>query len=100
MSKKLKKKHFKAIEEIMESFDFEWCADAMKATNWNWGFDKTSPTVHELKHDARKKLHEVIEKDLWRVSSGGLTVTYDKKRKNEEYPFLLELTFGKEWSTW
>ena len=87
--------HQKAIDEIMDCFDFNWCARAMKATNWTWSDGEVLES--DLRSSARKKLREVIQNGHYMISSGGLTAIYEKDMESDDYPFTLKLSFGQEW---
>jgi len=93
---KITELHQKAIDEIMDNFDFRWCYEAMKATKWTWADVEGHVLESDLRSSARSKLKEVIEKDCYLISSGGLTIVYDKDRESDNYPFFLQLFFGRE----
>jgi hypothetical protein len=63
----------KAFAEIMEHFDFEKCAKAMRAIGWVWHGNTWSPTVGELKNLAREHFDRLqANPETLSTYSGGL----------------------------
>lgn len=64
------------IDEIMDWFDFERVADFMKKVDWKWapGASMTfgSPTVQELRSEARRMLNHLYRATCVEISCGGL----------------------------
>lgn len=62
------------IDEILDEFDFEKVHRVMVALDWQWYGMDMSPSIGDLRRQARSLLKQVVDgKDLRQVSSGGLT---------------------------
>jgi hypothetical protein len=51
----------KAVQKVMDGFDFEKAAKALSGCNWKYAGASASPTVDELKTLARKIVTDVIQ---------------------------------------
>jgi len=90
MSVRGNKKAQNMVKEIMENFDFHKCHIVMKHLNWCWHFNKTPPTIQELKKSAERNIWDCIERMLneekmsyhapYILSTGGFKVTTGKNR--------------------
>ena len=72
----------KAIDAIMDSFDFSQVAKCMKALNWGWGPRKIVPDESEIRQSARQRMRSACsehnkEKRMVYVNSGGFVATCD-----------------------
>lgn len=88
----MKKWQKKAIEEIMDCFDFKRVRKAMLALDWQWaGIDRT-PFVSELRETAESILIEstVGAESPHFVSSGGFEVICDREIKSMRLFFHVE----------
>jgi len=66
----------KAIDNIMDWFDFEKVHKTMKALRWEWiDSEEKIPCQGEIREKARQLLTQAIESEM-DVSSGGFHVTY------------------------
>ena len=67
----------KAIDNIMDWFDFEKVHRTMKALRWVWiGAEEKIPSQGEIRERARQLLTDAIQ-DGTNIGSGGLQVIYD-----------------------
>lgn len=73
----MKKKHKKAIKEILEQFSFRRVHDIMLATEWTWNDDRV-PEIYEIKTEARRILRDLYKRDLKYISTGGFHASRDK----------------------
>jgi hypothetical protein len=72
-------KEQRAFDEIMDHFDFEKCATAMRALNWCWHNEPESPTVPDLRELAREHFARPQESQTCRSTySGGLKLSRDQ----------------------
>jgi len=85
----MKKWQKKAIEEIMDNFDFEKVHNAMVFMNWTWSFNKT-PTVDELKETAHHLLCEICEGDSEFIETGGFFIYIFRKEHILRLLFIIE----------
>ena len=85
------------IDEIMDCFDFEKVAKAMKALDWSWGFsDNASPSVPELRQRARELLRSAVDRKAI-MATGGFVASY----KSWDDGDSLELVFQVDsWDCW
>jgi len=66
----------KAIDNIMDWFDFDKVHKTMRALRWEWvGAEEKIPCQGEIREKARRMLTESIETQM-SIGSGGLQVTY------------------------
>lgn len=66
----------KAVDNIMDWFDFDKVYKTMKALRWEWvGAEEKTPCHGEIRERARELLVNAIESDT-SVGSGGFQVTY------------------------
>ena len=66
----------KAIDNIMDWFDFEKVHKTMKALRWEWvGAEEKIPCQGEIRERARQLLTEAIQSEM-SIGTGGLRVTY------------------------
>jgi hypothetical protein len=67
----------RAIDNIMDWFDFEKVHRTMKALRWEWiGAEEKIPCQGEIREKARQLLTDAIQSET-SIGSGGLQVTYD-----------------------
>ena len=67
----------KAIDNIMDWFDFDRVHRTMKALRWEWiGAEEKIPCQGEIREKARRLLTDAIQSET-SIGSGGLQVTYD-----------------------
>ena len=75
----MKNKHKKAIDKIMDWFDFSKVHRTMVALEWKWASAEDGiPTEPEIRETARKLMEDAI-KDKVSIGTGGFRVHYDKK---------------------
>jgi len=66
----------KAVDNIMDWFDFDKVHKTMRALRWEWvGAEEKIPCQGEIREKARRMLTESIETQM-SIGSGGLQVTY------------------------
>jgi hypothetical protein len=66
----------KAVDNIMDWFDFEKVHKTMKALRWEWiGAEEKIPCQGEIRERARQLLTDAIQSEM-SIGSGGLQVTY------------------------
>ena len=66
----------KAVDNIMDWFDFEKVHKTMRALRWEWiGAEEKIPCQGEIRERARKLLTDAIQSEM-SIGSGGLQVTY------------------------
>ena len=66
----------KAVDNIMDWFDFEKVHKTMRALRWEWvGAEEKIPCQGEIREKARQMLTQAIETEM-SIGSGGLQVTY------------------------
>ena len=84
----------KAIDNIMDWFDFDKVHKVMKTLKWSWvGTADNIPSMGEIRERARQLLIEAIEINS-NVSTGGFYVTYNP------YDNYLQLQFiVADWDT-
>lgn len=75
----------KAIDKIMEEFEFSYVQEAMSKMNWVWatgGLDSTFhvPTINQLRTTAHRLLVDVVEEGHTYHSTGGFVATLNKGR--------------------
>ena len=66
----------KLIDEVLDNFDFDKVKKAMDALNWTWASCNGVPTIYDLRTESRRLLKDAIEKNLFRVSTGGFKAGY------------------------
>lgn len=75
----MKKKHKKAIDKIMDWFDFSKVHQTMVALNSKWvSAEDGVPTEPEIREMARKLMEDAINQKV-SIARGGFRVHYDKK---------------------
>ena len=75
----MKKKHKKAIDKIMDWFDFSKVHQTMVALEWKWASAEDGiPTEPEIREMARKLMEDAISQKV-SIGTGGFRVHYDKK---------------------
>ena len=75
----MKDKHKKAIDKIMDWFDFSKVHQTMVALEWKWvSAEDGIPTEPEIRETARRLMEDAI-KDKISIATGGFRVHYDKK---------------------
>ena len=66
----------KAVDNIMDWFDFERVHKTMRALRWEWiGAEEKIPCQGEIRERARQLLTDAIQSEM-SIGSGGLQVTY------------------------
>lgn len=77
----MKKKHRKAIDEILAGFDFQRVHKTMRFLDWRWASVNHggTPTLFELKTEAERILTITaqVEEDTWFCQTGGFKATKD-----------------------
>jgi hypothetical protein len=84
----------KAVEKVMERFNFEPVREYMERVGWRYFDDTSTPSIETLKETARRCLFSVIgSKDPRHgaASPGGFTARLDRWEKSG--PFYLDLQF-------
>jgi hypothetical protein len=85
----MKKKEQKALDQIMDWFDFEKVAKTMEALNWKWfGAEEGVPTISEIKTQARRLLTQAI-KERVTIGTGGFKASYNHKYKHLTLEFIV-----------
>jgi hypothetical protein len=85
----MKKKEQKALDQIMDWFDFENVAKTMEVLNWKWiGTEEGVPTIGEIKEQARRLLTQAI-KERVTIGTGGFKATYNHKYKHLTLEFIV-----------
>jgi hypothetical protein len=75
----MKNKHKKAIDKIMDWFDFSKVHRTMVALDWKWASAEDGvPTEPEIREMARKLMEDAINQKV-SIGTGGFRVHYDKK---------------------
>ena len=88
-------KQQKAIDDIMDNFDFHKVHLVMDFMNWQWK-NAGVPDVSELKKLARRLLRDSINEKTM-VSTGGFVATYEE---HDEVGIALDLKFVLEEWEW
>ncbi len=89
----MKKWQKKAIEEIMEEFDFKKVHKTMVCLNWKWRGER--PSKEEIIDTAKKLLEEVCSttnepvKNISYLSTGGFFLECDYKNKALSLSFVV-----------
>ena len=66
----------KAVDNIMDWFDFDKVHKTMRALRWEWvGAEEKIPCQGEIRERARQLLTDAIQSEM-SIGSGGLQVTY------------------------
>lgn len=81
MHRSLKGKYFKIIHDAIHSVDWRKVADMYKKTGWTWHDSSDSPTKYELRDKAYEMCVTAIAEKHYMISSGGISVVWNKKRK-------------------
>lgn len=75
----MKKKDIKAIDEILQEFDFEKVHKVMKFLKWQWAFTNGIPNIEDMKKLAKDLLTRVCEEKTSCTGTGGFTARrYEK----------------------
>ena len=75
----MKKKQQKAIDKIMDWFDFSKVHQTMVALEWKLSSAEDGiPTEPEIRETARRLMEDAINKKV-SIGTGGFRVHYDKK---------------------
>jgi len=75
----MKNKHKKAIDKIMDWFDFSKVHRIMVASEWKWASaEEGIPTEPEIRENARRLMEDAINQKV-SIGTGGFRVHYDKK---------------------
>ena len=75
----MKDKHKKAIDKIMDWFDFSKVHQTMVALEWKWvSAEDGIPTEPEIRETARRLMEDAIKYKI-SIATGGFRVHYDKK---------------------
>jgi hypothetical protein len=73
MRHELSKEMRELIEEITDEFDFEVVHRTMKALDWTWYGSVESPSIGDLRRQARELLQELLRNDNYHLTgTGGL----------------------------
>lgn len=82
-NREMKKWQKKAIEEIMDNFDFKKVRKAMLALDWRWMDIDRVPFVSELREEAKRMLVDTTDKDEnpYYLSSSGFDAVCDTEKK-------------------
>lgn len=84
----------KALDNIMDWFDFERVHKTMKVLRWQWvGTEESTPCMGEIREKARQLLTDAIEQET-SVGSGGFQVTYIPTEGFLKLEFIIS-----EWDT-
>ena len=85
----MKKKEQKALDQIMDWFDFEKVEKTMEALNWKWGgAEEGVPTIGEIKTQARRLLTQAITERVT-IGTGGFKASYNHKYKHLTLEFIV-----------
>jgi hypothetical protein len=79
-------KRQKAIDEIMDNFDFHKCQEYMKSVNWRYMDDEEPPTIGVLRKTAYGLLSNVKDGSTNRI--GGFIAT----RTSDEYELYFSIS--------
>jgi len=83
----------KAIETVMENFDFERVHKAMEAVGWSYFSAEGTPEIASLKQTARKLLQDVADdRRITEAATGG----FSAERSTEGEFKLFRLSFSVE----
>jgi hypothetical protein len=75
----MKNKHKKAIDKIMDWFDFTKVHQTMVALEWKWASAEDGiPTEPEIREMARRLMEDSINQKV-SIGTGGFRVHYNKK---------------------
>ncbi len=75
----MKNKHKKAIDKIMDWFDFSKVHRTMVALEWKWASAEDGiPTEPEIREMARRLMEDSINQKV-SIGTGGFRVHYNKK---------------------
>ena len=85
----MKKWEKKAIEEIMNEFDFERVHDVMDFLDWDWGFMGV-PSVDIIKKEAKRLMQDLCNGSSGYIATGGFWVYIHRKEH------ILNLMFAVE----
>lgn len=79
----------KAVNEIMDWFDFEKVHKTMRVLRWKWsGTEEGVPLLGEIKQRARQLLVQSIEENTT-ISTGGFRATYSHYENHLNLEFIL-----------
>lgn len=93
----------KAVDDIMQNFEWNKVWKTMVALDWTWAFSTTEnkvPSIEEIKSCARRLLEETIVKALsqgqdWSIATGGFEAKvkfYEDEDRFNKIP-IVELRF-------
>ena len=80
-----------AVNECLESFDFEETHKIMKLRNHRWHGEDEVPTIYQIIKHATRMVNEIVYKDSSLVSTGGFTAV---KWKYDDGTFDIWLFYG------
>lgn len=86
----------RAINRVINAFDFERVHRAMQAVEWVWQFDggvRRTPTVAEMMDTVRELAADMFSGGSRGMATGGF---YLNQTPYEEGRYLLELSFSVE----
>lgn len=76
------------IDNIMDNFNFQMVADAMKYFQWSWAGTKNGvPNIGEIEETAKRLLVDAAYEKT-QIATGGLRVVYEKDEENPDDPFI------------
>ncbi len=88
----MKKWQKKAIEEIMNEFDFNKVRNVMVFLNWSWS-EKTPPSIKSLRDHANRSLTDVCEeadnKNFYFIEGGGFKTMIFPQAKRLSLEFVV-----------
>lgn len=61
------------IDEILDEFKFQRVHKAMLALDWKWAPANETPSIEELRAEAKRLLNELVNSKFKELSSGGFT---------------------------
>lgn len=80
----------KAIDEIMEEFDFKAVHTHMALVGWTYFDSPKTPTIARLEQTARSSLERSLTKDTTYIKSGGFRASASRSKED---PSELTLEF-------
>ena len=93
MRKSKKKSNLKAIDAILDDFDFEMVHRVMNTMRWSWMPHNDSPDVREMRRTARGLLMRLCdESDIESCGTGGFEARWVDD--GLELRFILRETWG------
>lgn len=76
------------IDNIMDNFNFQMVAAAMKYFQWSWAGAKNGvPNILEIEETAKRLLVDAAYEKT-QIATGGLRAVYEKDEENPDDPFI------------